>query len=704
MASAPGGGIRVQRTLTLLVFGLHLVGLVTILLSGELPTLAWGVALPLVLLAAALPRLLVKRATRVVATVFVFALFASLLASALTGGEWLLNAVYFVMAMAALKLFQRETDWDHYQVVALSFLQLLGGAILNPSIMFGVSFIAYVVLLAWTLMFLHFHRFDPSRERLERGVLPARFFVVISALAVVLFLSSLTLFFLFPRLGFGFFLAQVRRPQKVAGFTDQVELGGFGTIQDNQTVVARVRVEPRLPPDAHLRLRGISFATYDGRAWKKGSPRRREIVPEWSGAFKLHRFLDSDKCPEYRFTIYLEPLDTTEARVIFGLPWMTEVRSPRSMLDYLRRAGVKLYQDHDGDVFYETRDNVGMQYEETSSDCGEALVDDQGAPRWVRELYTQVPEGLDPRVRELSERLTGGQPDDLAKARAVLEHLQRKYHYSLNERHSGADPVADFLFDNPYGHCEYFATAMALLLRAADVPARVANGFYGGRWNPLGGYFQIRQGDAHSWVEVWLGRRGWVTFDPTPATERFAGGRSSVLARLDEWMDYLRYRWYQWVVEYNLEKQMEVFKKVSSAFDIEPNIKGLRKLKGLARNALLGLLGLGLSLFLLRRLLRWWRLRARGKAGSPAARRRTLKVYSAWVKLLTRKGLEVHPSDTPLMLARKAARRFPGAEAEIRSFTQALNQSLYAATPPSPAYLGQLWGTVQRSSRSWPRT
>ena len=210
--------MSVDRALSLLLYGLFVVSVLPSLLSGDLPAVLWFVY-PLVILSSAwIKSPLTRPRVRRIVNALTLVAFVALAYNAVSTGDYLLNAVFFVLSMTIVKLYQRDTNWDRYQLVALTFLSLLGGAILNPSLGFGMAFLVFVVLLTWTLMFLHFRRFDPALERITRDVLPRRFFVLTSLLAVLLFLSSFVLFFLFPRMGLGFFVAQVRNTQKVAGF------------------------------------------------------------------------------------------------------------------------------------------------------------------------------------------------------------------------------------------------------------------------------------------------------------------------------------------------------------------------------------------------------------------------------------------------------------------------------------------------------
>jgi hypothetical protein len=129
------------------------------------------------------------------------------------------------------------------------------------------------------------------------------------------------------------------------------------------------------------------------------------------------------------------------------------------------------------------------------------------------------------------------------------------------------EPVDFFLFDRKKGHCEYFASAFAVLARAVDIPTRQVNGFLGGEWNEYQGYVAVRAGDAHSWDEVYFPGAGWVTFDPTPPGDIDALGRGGAgwTERLGRFVDTLRFQWNKWVIEYDLASQLALFKQVGGA-------------------------------------------------------------------------------------------------------------------------------------------
>ena len=174
-------------------------------------------------------------------------------------------------------------------------------------------------------------------------------------------------------------------------------------------------------------------------------------------------------------------------------------------------------------------------------------------PLASRELYLQLPT-LDGRIAELARTFAAGATGDLARARSIERHLRSDYGYTLElPDREMADPLANFLFARRKGHCEYFASSMAVMLRSLGIPARLATGFQSGVYNPVSDLWLIRASDAHSWVEAWIPGYGWKTFDPTPADPN-AGGLG-LLTRLALYLDASETFWQEWVVTYDLVRQ-----------------------------------------------------------------------------------------------------------------------------------------------------
>jgi hypothetical protein len=139
-------------------------------------------------------------------------------------------------------------------------------------------------------------------------------------------------------------------------------------------------------------------------------------------------------------------------------------------------------------------------------------------PDAVRRRDLRLPPARNPRTLALARELRRAHPDDMDYARAVLDLFRREeFFYTLEPPPLGADSVDEFLFDTRRGFCGHYASAFAVLMRAAGIPARVVTGYQGGRYNRFGGYLILHQSDAHAWNEIWIDGTGWVRFDPTSA-------------------------------------------------------------------------------------------------------------------------------------------------------------------------------------------
>ncbi|HLQ76171.1 MAG TPA: transglutaminase-like domain-containing protein, partial [Terriglobia bacterium] len=173
--------------------------------------------------------------------------------------------------------------------------------------------------------------------------------------------------------------------------------------------------------------------------------------------------------------------------------------------------------------------------------------------------YLQLPANLDPRVTALARDITTGGSTPADKASRIEAYLRKNYKYTLNLTWApGIEPLNTFLFDAKNGHCEYFASAMAILSRAAGIPTRLVNGFQMGEFNPVGSDYIVRESDAHSWVEAYFPERGWVEFDPTPPDMRMAD--TGISAQLAHYADAMELVWSTYILVYDTDSQSQLFR------------------------------------------------------------------------------------------------------------------------------------------------
>ncbi|HZJ69694.1 MAG TPA: transglutaminase-like domain-containing protein, partial [Planctomycetota bacterium] len=258
--------------------------------------------------------------------------------------------------------------------------------------------------------------------------------------------------------------------------------------------------------------------------------------------------------------IWLEPLDSD---VLFGasLPRIVEYAHTLRPRKPLLERNDEIRLDHGSTVHYTV-------YSQLAPPSVEALRAADGVLPGGYGAYLQLPPEITPRTRQLARQITAGARTEYDKVEAIKLWLANNLTYTLVLADPGTqEPVDFFLFERKKGHCEYFASAFAVLARAVDIPTRQVNGFLGGEWNEYQGYVAVRAGDAHSWDEVYYPGVGWATVDPTPPANVDALGRggSGWAARLGRFVDTLRFQWNKWVIEYDLTSQLALFNEVGGA-------------------------------------------------------------------------------------------------------------------------------------------
>ena len=717
--------MTLRLSVRLLGMLLVVVASLPILQSGELPWPVWGVVGAGLIAGWFTSTRPWPKFYTILLTTLLFLGFFGMVFLSLQNGEWLVNSITFGLLATVARTLQQQNSRQQFQLVALSFLLMVAAAVTNPDPAFALYFIAYTVLLTWALTYTHLlQRVEEAagRSGMEwkaSRFVSGRFLLGSSVLALVLLASSSFIFLLFPRLGLGFFSAQTRRANPITGFSDTIELGHFGNLAESTRIVMRVEFgEGRdyLPPVSMLHFRGISFESYDGRSWSRRQSRPKPLRPGLDSYFEVEadpRLRPADY-HSAEIDIYLEPLES-ENKVLFMPTRPLAVRHLATRFDRFRGTSRNFEQDDAEDLTIAGPSGTSFSY---TAQAGvlRASVDDlrnlpTDYPRTLKRRYLQLPEALDSRVAALAEEVASdaGNPYDMAVR--IVDHLQARYGYTTEGAGETADPIATFLFERRKGHCEYFATAMVLMLRTLGVPARPVNGFLGASYNEFGDFYAVTEGRAHTWVEVWFPRYGWLAFDPTPAVET-PPSDSGFFAVLDLWIDALRLRWYKWVVEYDLEKQLAVYTAAYNLFASKQNQVNLapdlsvsqmsNELKKMGRSfrsptflATVGFLFLAaLAVPLVRRLL------ARRSAHVPRFDRLARRLRDT----LRKKGFTVTPGTTLPALARAAvASSFPAAS-DLARLVVLLEQARWSDSPP-PAYRDLL--TLLRRvehSRPSPRT
>ena len=349
---------------------------------------------------------------------------------------------------------------------------------------------------------------DPARPKL--GLLQARHVTAIAFGAFVALALTLVAALTLPRLQDAAIARFLARYRDRSGFSDQMALGEMAGMLQSDTVVLRVR--GGAPP----LLRGVLFSRYVAGRWEtEVSPSGIEVVETPVEPAPGAGFVEIENAGKIRR--YFVPLGARDVIVSTGV---------------YERDALQLHRP-------------SPRFEAKRLWFGEGGGPEPLAPR---PADRQVPSRIKPALEAILRGWGVSQPDATGRVRAIQARLRADHRYSLSfDRSPGVDPVVDFLTIHREGHCEYFASALALLARTADVPARVVAGYRVVESSPLG-YRVVRERHAHSWVEVWIEGR-WVTVDPTPAADLAAtspqttplgaailDGLSTAWERVDDWL------------------------------------------------------------------------------------------------------------------------------------------------------------------------
>jgi transglutaminase-like putative cysteine protease len=531
---------------------------------------------PVALFAAALVYTLTGRPpVRMAARVVNGILFAGILVFA---AEYLILSHPFVMALAHLaflaatiKLLTLSRDRDYLFLYLTSFTFLLATSTFTPGLLVGSLFLVFFFSSVPAFILYEMRcgsaaaqqgerlyiarpssRHSPSDQG-EPHLYPSRSLVIAAfAIALLILIIATPLFLLLPRNASFSQNRLLGETQLVSGFSDRVELGRGGTVRKSDTVVMRVVVRSTgIIRPADLKWRGLAFDHYDGRSWQRSDPVQYP-VPIRGGYFKLE---ESVAGTDWLYqTYFLEALSTD---VVFAA---------HKALAVSRDVGY-LAEDSAENLYAGSNPQRKLRYEALSDlshpDFKADLSATGSIPPEVARAYLQLP-SLDPRIKDLAEEATGSADSPYEKAKALETYLRTRYTYSLElaSAGKGIDPVTMFLFETREGHCEYFASAMAILLRYLGIPSRFVNGFQAGEYNRLAGDWIVRQYHAHSWTEAYFPRYGWIEFDPTPVQPPPGEkGMAGLWAHLSDAMDLW---WWEQVVSYDATKQNILVRSVYS--------------------------------------------------------------------------------------------------------------------------------------------
>lgn len=438
--------------------------------------------------------------------------------------------------MAALKLLETRQRRDQFVLLFISIF-LIMASLLREQYVWSLPYLVAGLGLTMTA-WLRMSSTAPESARASFGA-SGRLLLYAAPLALAMWI-------LFPRIAAPFWAVPIDTSAATAGLNDRMSPGDISSLSLSDAVAFRVEFDDAPPAPAQLYWRGLVLDRFNGRTWTGRDPApggardRLEVYGE-----------------PVRYEITMEP---TRQRWVYAL----DIPYGSTLEDgfLAQQHQLASTQPMDQRVVYSAVSYPQYRIEPVLAG-------------WTKSWFLRLPEDRNPRTAELARAMRFAAGSD----RQFIENVLRKFHgqdfyYTLEPPALGANPVDEFLFETRRGFCEHYASAFAVMMRAAGLPARIVLGYQGGEINPIGQYMIVRQSDAHAWTEVWLDGRGWERFDPTAAVapERIESGMSGaalagigarwgldapsrLLHRLGLTWDAFNARWNDWVLGYGPGKQ-----------------------------------------------------------------------------------------------------------------------------------------------------
>lgn len=630
-------------------------------------------------------------------------------------GSLLISILHLSIFLMINKLFNLSSRRDYIQLFLLSLLQFIAASTMTSQLFFGFAVVIFLISATWALILLHlkYQIEEFGAANTHEKIVDYRFFLLTNSVALSAFIITVFIFFIIPRFGIGFMQKKGDDRLRTSGFAERIDLGDIGPIKLDNTMIMRVRI-----PDYNNSLkdriywRGVTFDFYDGRSWTNKLTKRFSPEINERGEFAIRE--DSSEGGLYQ-EIILEPLDTT---VIFGASHMIRLSG--------KLPSIK--EDMMGSVYIPYASFSRLQYSAYSKIdliSGEDRdLESASYPVFINKFYLQLPDGSE-EIGNLARSVSSDSKTITGKINAIERYLETNYRYTLDVKpHGEKTPIEDFLFVQKAGYCEYYATAMVVMLRGIGIPARLVTGFLQGEWNDIGGHFTVRQKDAHSWVEVYLPRSGWVTFDPTPAI--LMEDQRSALSLLSKFIDTVRLRWDRYIINYSLKDQIEAISKTREeirsiegdlqviyesvkrhTLNIKDSITDISRIS--VRTAMLmsvSFLLLAISVYLyIRKGYRPFRL----FPGTGAAKNSQIaELYKKMLKHLETRGVIKEKNKTPLEFAISLRTQKEETSREVFELTETYNRVRFGQQPLSREEINRISEILQKikkgpsPSPSWP--
>jgi len=489
----------------------------------------------------------------------------------------ILNLVSWFLIYLLYTRFIYKTEFNDYLFgYLIAIVCLLIGALYVQGLAFGGVFLSFYLVLSWCLISYHLMaeqvggRSPPKffRIRGKNETLNKAFLGWSTGLVLLSLIMTAAIFITFPRLGLGF-IALKNSSSPITGFSDVVTLGDVGKIKQNSSVVMRVeytRNGKPYRPRSRILWRGVVLDHYNGKTWNSTLSNGFSLPNQPGKGLGLFKVSQPKEVVEQ--TVYMESI---------GIPYLFTHGIPLFVDGNFKRLSMDQGFVFKTDGLYSGPKKYTLVSEISDPNMTYSLELPRTNDNVFPKRFLQLPK-ISEATKNLAVNLTHGSNSAQEKAFNILNHFS-DFGYSLDMKNDPDKTALEyFLFDRKEGHCEYFASAMIILLRQAGIPARLVNGFAGAEWHEWGNYLIVRQRHAHSWVEAYLPGRGWVVFDPTPPDpDQVAALTPSPFART---LDLLRMNWQRYIIRYSYKDQASMAQFFrSSSRDAVDSLKNLTSLE-----------------------------------------------------------------------------------------------------------------------------
>ncbi|MGO8814487.1 MAG: DUF3488 and DUF4129 domain-containing transglutaminase family protein [Terriglobia bacterium] len=468
--------------------------------------------------------------------------------------------VHLVLFTAVMKIFSARTNRDYGYLATISFLMMLASAVLTVGTTFLIFFIIYVLCAISTFISYEIKRSVEAAHRAPEGpfripeqnrrAIEKALMTAAVGLSVGIIILAAALFFVIPRYRTGYLTNLSMQAQNITGFSETVNLGDIRKILRSPMVVMRVMPEGNIRSYEGVKWRGVTLNSFNGKKWFNDNADRISVPAEGYQRFVISPPDGWEHRPHH-------PLRYRILRAALSTDVLFVAAEPREL------SGVRLLNvDETGSLHNPVSVSMPFAYD-VVSDTGlppvrELRTAPEQYPDEIRLVYLRLPHTIDPRVNDLARSLTASAANNYDRAAAIQAYLRNNFQYTLDPPAiEPEDPVGSFLFRSKSGYCEYFAAAMAVMLRTVNVPSRLANGFQTGSYNRIGKDFVVRARDAHSWVEVYFTGYGWIPFDPTPADPH-----PVLPGEWDDYVDTAALFWNEWIINYDFGHQVQLARQV----------------------------------------------------------------------------------------------------------------------------------------------